>query len=75
MINGFRICGVRLFIGQNAANKAFLSRRRTEGRGWLCAGAHRSGRGARRRKGMLLAVVRKDEKGGARRRSAESRTG
>ena len=66
MINGFRICGVRLFIGQNTANKAFSSRRRTEGRGV-----------AMRRRGMLLAAVRKDEKDRkdeARLRSAESRT-
>jgi hypothetical protein len=55
MINGFRICGVRLFIGQNAANKAFSSRRRTEGRGRTGAGVLGVGRG----KGLDMVVLPK----------------
>ncbi len=55
MINGSRICGVRLFIGQNAANKAYTPRRRTEGWGKTGAGVLGVGRG----KGLDVVVLPK----------------
>jgi hypothetical protein len=55
MINGFRICGARLFIGQIADSKACTPRRRTEGWGRTGAGVL----GVGRDKGLDVVVLPK----------------
>lgn len=55
MINGFRICGVRFFIGQNAANKVCTPKRGAEGWGMTGAGVLGVGRG----KGLDVVVLPK----------------